>query len=355
MQGYLSKLIQNGARSVAPVRRAPMLAAARPPHVVAAVRPVPGARSLAAHAPAPQPALPARTAPQTPPPALVEPSRHASPVERTAPQQAESTPPRVGCAAPAVMGVAEPASGAFLLHHAPVEISSPVAAESAPPRVGTATSEVMGIAEPTSDAFPLRHAPVEISNPVAAEPQTLSIPEVKPRPIPVPRIEFSSSKAPVPDRRSLRPATLVTATPQPEPPRSPAPEPALSTRPVARAFSAAAPAARSPREQPLPLASPKPEAPLPTVRPEKSPPSPPLSVRSRDVGPAEISMREDFRHRQLPTRSTDEPCMIIQRLDVQIINDPAPVRHRPGTHSPATPHAESDLLCLGRRHVRRLL
>ena len=359
MRGYLSGLIRSGARPAAPLLcRLPLLAGSPPLRRMTADRPVPEARRLGAVL---QPAVsPAKSSYND---VSIQPA-----AERTPPQQTDPALPPVRATLPAseiekpAPKILAPVSSELSSRHAPVDMSYPVGIELAPPLTRSVVpvtgneDAVSKILAPVSVELPPRGPPVEISSPLIAQRQRPSAPPVKPTPIPMPRIEFSSSKAPVQETRSLQAASAVTATPS-QPLQPPALARALSAPVMTRDFSKAPPGVSSQRAPILAPDSPRSEEPLLAIRSGQPLPSPSFSVRSPSaVRPAEISVREDFHHRRLPTRAPEEPHLIIQRLDVQIINEPIPVHRRPNaSHATAAPRAEGDPLRLDRRHVRRLL
>ena len=358
MPGYLSNLIRNGARPVAPPRRPSLLAAALPLRTMTLDWPVAKPRSIPTNVPAREPAV------DSPAKASNQAASIPSAEEGTPPQQTDPAPPPVRSTLPAD-GIEKPApailaraDGELSSRRAPIEISDSRAIEPALPPARSAVPEtesediVPTIVAPVSVEKPQRRTPVEISSSPIIERQTPSVPSIKPVPMPVPRIEFSSSKAPIRDAPSSQPASAGTITQSSEPLRWSALDRALPAPIVTRDFSAASQNVPARRAQSPSLDSPKPEEPLPANRPGQH-----RSARSPSpVRLAEISVREDARHRQLPTRVPEEPRLIIQRLDVQIINESAPVHRRAvASRSPVAPRADADPLCLDRRHVRRLL
>ena len=362
MPGYLSNLIRNGARPVAPPRRPSLLAAALPLRTMTLDWPVAKPRSIPTNVPAPNRVdSPAKASNQA---ASVPFAKEGTPPQQTdpAPPPVRSTLPADGIEKPAPAILAR-ADGELSLRRAPIEISDSRAIEPALPPARSAVPEtesediVPTIVAPVSVEKPQRPTPVEISSSPIIERQTPSVPSIKPAPMPVPRIEFSSSKAPIRDAPSSQPASAGTITQSSEPLRWSALDRALPAPIVTRDFSAASQNVPARRAQSPSLDSPKPEEPLPANRPGQPLPSRPSSARSLSpVRLAEISVREDVRHRQLPTRVPEEPRLIIQRLDVQIINESAPVHRRAvASRSPVAPRADADPLCLDRRHVRRLL
>ena len=326
MPGYLARLIRSGARHVAPPPRRAMPSGAQPMRVTPPEM-TPSIRGAATPTATP----PAHVGALTPMPAdpLTEPSRRAIPIA----QRVEYTP------AP----VREPAGSPVAS-----EALDMAAEEPAPVDAGTARAEAP---RGPGDVPPL---------PVAAT--VVSIPPVKHPSMPLPRIEFSSSVVPIPDRRSLRPAPIVSGGPRSEP--APASELARpsSERPGGDGRPASLP---SPTAPPSPERSVAPRAPEVTeVRPtaarrvQASVPAVPAapSPSLERVRPPEVIVREDFRHRPLHTTPAGEPRLSIQRLDVQIINEPPPIKRRPERpRIPAHSSAEHDALRLNRRHARRLL
>ena len=242
---------------------------------------------------------------------------------------------------------------------APVPRAEP-AAPAAAPAVASESALTWPAADDAPETPPRRRLPEVSGGKLAApnRPGNPLTPMSPPSPtvrLPIPRIEFVSAEksqgvggfaprrraeAVETPRESIRAASPERPTPDTQ--STPRPRNAPHSNASAAIPESSVPEGREPHRGPRPGAVTAMLGPVTTAPPREAPPVP----------AAAVVMRDDNRPRAFPSRVPEEPRLTIQRLDIQVINEPPPSARRPAprTSPPSRVATRQDPLA---RHLIR--